>query len=145
MNCPARPAGVRRVRRSRWLLLGDVVLAVGLLALPAVAAGAPLSTGDGGWVWQNPLPQGNSLNSGVFVDASHGWAVGEHGTILATTDGGTTWSAQSAPSGTSWLGGVTFSDASHGWIVGADDNGTRSSWPRLTVGHTGPAEHAVRQ
>jgi photosystem II stability/assembly factor-like uncharacterized protein len=29
-----------------------------------------------------------------FVDASHGWVVGEFGKILYTTDGGTTWSDQ---------------------------------------------------
>jgi hypothetical protein len=30
------------------------------LALPA-GASAFISTGDGGWFWQNPLPQGNPL------------------------------------------------------------------------------------
>ena len=31
--------------------------------------------------WQNPLPQGNSLNSTSFSSLSEGWAVGELGTI----------------------------------------------------------------
>ncbi len=52
-----------------------------------------------------------------FVDATHGWAVGNLGTILATADGGTSWSAQA--SGTSNdLFGVSFVDATHGWAVG---------------------------
>ena len=34
-----------------------------------------------------PLP----LNATHMLDASHGWAVGELGTILGTTDGGKTW------------------------------------------------------
>ena len=34
------------------------------------------------WTWQNPLPQGNNLNSVFFIDSLSGWAVGEHGTIL---------------------------------------------------------------
>ena len=57
----------------------------------------------------------------AFTDATHGWAVGDGGTILATTDGGATWSAQS--SGTTVdLGAVAFTDATHGWAVG--DGGT---------------------
>ena len=118
MTCPARSAGARRARTSRWLLLGAFVLAVGLLALPAAAAAAPLSTGDGGWVWQNPLPQGNNMRSVCFADASHGWTVGDGGTIFATSDGGTTWSAQVSSSKAD-LYSVAFADASHGWAVGA--------------------------
>jgi photosystem II stability/assembly factor-like uncharacterized protein len=49
--------------------------------------------------------------------AAHAWAVGERGTILATTDGGRNWSRQR--SGTKkTLDGVAFADAQHGWIVG---------------------------
>ena len=44
------------------------------------------------------------------------WVVGNDGTILTTTDGGT-WRSQDA--GTSHhLAGVAFADADHGWIVG---------------------------
>ena len=32
----------------------------------------------------------------VFLDATTGWAAGEDGTILHTTDGGLTWSPQDA-------------------------------------------------
>ena len=34
------------------------------------------------------------LHALSFVDAAHGWAVGELGSILATTDGGRTWQTQ---------------------------------------------------
>ncbi len=52
-----------------------------------------------------------------FVDANHGWAVGINGTILATADGGVSWTAQT--SGTSkTIYAVSFVDASHGWAVG---------------------------
>jgi hypothetical protein len=52
-----------------------------------------------------------------FVDASRGWAVGEHGTILHSTDGGVTWVAQS--SGTDEpLYAVFFADRDRGWAVG---------------------------
>lgn len=35
-----------------------------------------------------------SINQIRFVDPDHGWAVGENGTILATSDGGTSWQRQ---------------------------------------------------
>jgi photosystem II stability/assembly factor-like uncharacterized protein len=49
-----------------------------------------------------------------------GWAVGTNGTIVHTTDGGTTWTGQSNPlSGTTIvLRGVEFTDATTGWAVG---------------------------
>ena len=66
-----------------------------------------------------------------FSDVSHGWAVGIGDAILATDNGGKTWTAQT--SGTqAWLNSVHFSDASHGWTVGFDgailatDNGGKT-------------------
>src|SRR5262249_28307829 len=41
------------------------------------------------WHWQNPLPQGNNLRGASFVDSNTGTVVGEYGTIVRTTDGGT--------------------------------------------------------
>ena len=49
-----------------------------------------------GWLWQNPLPQGTTLNSVEFISSTTGWAVGDAGTILKTTDGGTSWSLQTS-------------------------------------------------
>jgi len=40
------------------------------------------------WTWQNPLPQGNQLYSVNFPDADTGYAVGNLGTIIKTTNGG---------------------------------------------------------
>ena len=48
---------------------------------------------------------------------AHSWAVGEGGAILATTDGGATWKAQSAQISAT-LNAVTFVDARRGWAVG---------------------------
>jgi photosystem II stability/assembly factor-like uncharacterized protein len=57
----------------------------------------------------------------AFAD-SFGWAVGGTvftGTIVHTSDGGSTWSPQN--SGTSDdLFGVSFADANNGWVVGRD-------------------------
>ena len=76
--------------------------------------------GGRGW-----LAQSSGTTMALFdvcsSDATHAWAVGEAGTILATTDGGDTWSAQGSGSSAD-LHGVAFSDAAHGWVVG--DGGT---------------------
>lgn len=68
------------------------------------------------------------LTGAAFVDSMRGWAVGEPhwnqaskeyvGTIIRTTDGGQTWTAQTAP-GAQGLNGVAFVDADNGWAVGA--------------------------
>jgi photosystem II stability/assembly factor-like uncharacterized protein len=55
--------------------------------------------------------------------ADYVWAVGESGTIRASTDGGRHWVSQH--SGTSLkLVGVAFADRSHGWAVGQDLSGS---------------------
>ena len=56
-----------------------------------------------------------------FVDAERGWAVGHGGTVLATSNGGRTWSVRDA-SATAALWGVDFVNAERGWAVG--DGGT---------------------
>jgi photosystem II stability/assembly factor-like uncharacterized protein len=61
---------------------------------PEAPAGPHISTGDGTWVWQYPLPQGNSLNSVSCPTAATCFAVGNYGTILSTTDGGGHWNEQ---------------------------------------------------
>ena len=51
-----------------------------------------------GWIWQNPLPQGNPLYSIHFAaDKETGFAVGSDATIIRTTDGGFSWTRQSPP------------------------------------------------
>lgn len=50
-----------------------------------------------------------------FVSASQGWVAGA-GRIIATGDGGATWTSQY--SGPARLVQVDFTDASHGWAVG---------------------------
>ena len=57
------------------------------------------------------------LSSVHFIDAGRGWAVGRGGAILATGNGGKTWTAQTSDT-QALLGSVHFSDASHGWAAG---------------------------
>ncbi|MBK7029684.1 MAG: hypothetical protein IPH45_10910 [Bacteroidales bacterium] len=43
------------------------------------------------WTWQNPLPQGNWLECVSFADENNGYAAGNSGTLLKTTDAGLNW------------------------------------------------------
>ena len=73
------------------------------------------------WFWQNPLPQGNTLNSVDFVNSEVGWAVGDDGTILKTTNGGIDWMLQHSGLSTRLIS-VHFVDTFTGIAVG--DEGT---------------------
>ena len=71
-----------------------------------------------GWIWQNPLPQGNSLSAIHFAkDKENGLAVGADGTILRTEDGGFNWKPQFAPVVTN-LYGVFVRDKARAVAVG---------------------------
>ncbi len=72
-----------------------------------------------GWEWQNPKPQGNSINSVRFAgDQLHGWAVGSDGVILRTENGGFEWAAQASPAN-STLYGIYVKDRARVVISGA--------------------------
>ena len=98
--------------------------------------GTIVHTEDGGTTWQEVmLPEAfklpdSALDSGVlpndvllyglsFVDENHGWMAGEFGTIMATSDGGTTWKQQTTGL-ESTLFGIDFSDQNTGLAVGID-------------------------
>ena len=67
--------------------------------------------------WQNPLPQGNNLSSVYFPNATTGYIVGDAGTILKTTDAGTSWTTQI--SGTfNGLTSVCFIGVDTGYAIG---------------------------
>ena len=82
--------------------------------------GAILHTSDGvRWV-QQPIAAGPPLWAVSFADADHGWAVGLHGRVLRTADGGDTWTA--APRvGDLALYDVDFPDQQNGWALGITD------------------------
>ena len=74
------------------------------------------------WYQQNSGTTAN-LNSVHFEDANNGWAVGDSGIILHTTNGGQEWIAQT--SGTDrWLQSVSFTDLNYGTTVGGGENDT---------------------
>ncbi len=93
-----------------------------------------------GWIWQNPLPQGNTLNDVYFVDSNTGWQVGEAGTILFTDDYGESWTRQVSGT-TDDILGVTFIDSNHGWAVGENGlilhtNNGGNDWSAQSSGTT---------
>jgi photosystem II stability/assembly factor-like uncharacterized protein len=77
---------------------------------------------DGGATWEEkPATENNDgLMAVDFVDRQHGWAVGVHGSIIATSDSGQEWTIQEVGEGEKpWLFGVHFVDRQNGWAVGA--------------------------
>lgn len=90
----------------------------------AVAVGANgvvlLSDDDGLHYRQaRSVPVSTQLNGVSFIDAGQGWAVGQWGAILATTDGGDSWRLQRLDTRTDRpLFAVHFFDARRGVAVG---------------------------
>lgn len=67
------------------------------------------------WQLQNSQTQ-EDLFGIFFISTSKGFAVGDHGVVLKTTDGGQTWhNINIAPY---WSKQVFFTDYYHGWICG---------------------------
>ncbi|MBK9096993.1 MAG: T9SS type A sorting domain-containing protein [bacterium] len=58
-----------------------------------------------------------NLNKVQFVDANTGWAVGDSGTILYTTNSGVDWVQQTSGINLN-LVDISFVDANTGWVVG---------------------------
>jgi photosystem II stability/assembly factor-like uncharacterized protein len=72
--------------------------------------------------WEQMLPPGPTSNQMVslyFADENIGWSVGEHGTILKTTNGGESWQLIHIPWLT-YLKDVFFVNELVGYIVGQD-------------------------
>jgi photosystem II stability/assembly factor-like uncharacterized protein len=85
-----------------------------------------LATADGGRHWRSSrlLKTPHDLDGIASPDAQHIWAVGSPGLpseapggIIASRDGGSTWTVQKSDRDVSYRG-VAFSDARSGWAVG---------------------------
>ena len=68
------------------------------------------------WQWVNPKPQGNTIHDMQFVSATTGFAAGDGGTILKTTDYGHTWNRLESGRMES-LNSVFFLDSLTGWAI----------------------------
>lgn len=95
---------------------------------------------DGGWNWQIQNSS-NALKDISGVTRMKAWAVGDNGTVLVTSDGGTNWVSQTAPIPPNLLT-VSFADTLHGIAGGNGDqvlvtrNGG-SLWDTVRVGNGG--------
>jgi photosystem II stability/assembly factor-like uncharacterized protein len=81
------------------------------LFLSLVCQTAAFSQGS----WERvDVPSGKFFSSVCFTDSLYGWVVGDSGTILHTSDGGTTWSIQQSNT-TNDIVSVFFLDRNMGW------------------------------
>lgn len=113
---PAQPAALA----TRSLLLD--IAAAGAQRVAVGERGHVLLSADAGqnWVQAASVPTQNLLTAVHFQDATRGWAVGHDEIILATNDGGRTWSrVHYAPERKQPLLDVWFADATSGIAVGA--------------------------
>jgi photosystem II stability/assembly factor-like uncharacterized protein len=91
------------------------------------------------WHWQNPIPQGNTLNAVDAISATSVVAVGADGTILRTGDGGVNWTLTKCAAGAATLYDVHFPTTAVGYAVGAQGTILKSadgglSWSPLASG-----------
>ncbi|MEZ4386340.1 MAG: YCF48-related protein [Candidatus Krumholzibacteriia bacterium] len=94
------------IRRSIVAVM--LLLAV---ALPALAYD---------WEWRHPVPLGQTLADVVMLDQLTGYAVGDGGSVIGTSNGGLTW--RWLPTGTTTsLEAVAFRDGLSGVAVGEED------------------------
>ena len=102
------------------MLVYRLILALACLSISvpcgAIENSRPFSVG-----WKIINSGTEPLRGVHFAGPETGWAVGANGTILATSDGGATWTAQNSGTDNA-LSGFACADARCGWAVGA--NGT---------------------
>jgi photosystem II stability/assembly factor-like uncharacterized protein len=106
-----------------------------------ISSFSPNSFAQGNWDQiLPPTPTTNQMVSIYFANEDTGWAVGEHGTILKSTNSGETWQTIDIPFLT-YLLDVYFPTPSIGYIVGQDGLILKTinegeSWQRLETQYT---------
>jgi photosystem II stability/assembly factor-like uncharacterized protein len=109
----------RQTLPTKHLLLGGAFLAGGQGWL--VGAGNTILYNPDGAEWRagnSPFNTATRFNAVSFVEERRGWAVGERGLVLATTNGGRSWFRQESNVDVDLLD-VKFIDAGEGRAVGA--------------------------
>ncbi len=71
------------------------------------------------WVPVAGIPSTANFKALYFVNTTTGWVVGDNGSILKTTDGGSNWTPQTSGT-TETLRGVFFWDSNMGWACGGN-------------------------
>jgi photosystem II stability/assembly factor-like uncharacterized protein len=96
---------------------------------------------DSGQTWQTlETGQYAPIRAIEFLDADHGWAVGDFGNILATHDGGRSWMSQRTGARQAALLGI-YADATNAPLEVLADNGAAEGYvTAVEILHTNPAE-----
>ena len=102
---PANPVALHCDPAGRWWVAGS-------RATLAVSADHGAS-----WTVSN-LRQDTQITTLQFVDAQHGFALGEFGLVLATSDAGTTWTVQPKIAGDYYPYAAFFSSRTEGVVSG---------------------------
>ena len=95
---------------------------VGVLVLGVILLAVQTSHAQSNWFWQQPLPQGNSLKDVKFVNQQTGYAVGDVGTIVKSTNGGFNWFTLNNPK-KSQLWGIDFAQGNANVLIAVGDSG----------------------
>jgi photosystem II stability/assembly factor-like uncharacterized protein len=95
---------------------------VGVLVLVANLLNVQTSHAQSTWFWQQPLPQGNSLKDVKFLNQQTGYAVGDVGTIVKSTNGGSNWFTLNNPK-KSQLWGIDFAPGNANVLIAVGDSG----------------------
>jgi photosystem II stability/assembly factor-like uncharacterized protein len=109
----------------------------------AVGGNLVMRTVDGGLNWTSTNTPTQALYDMHFVSPSKGWAVGQNGFVVVSSDSGSTWTVQTS-NATNRLNGVYFASATEGWIVGSGavgqnptiryTNNAGTTWTTLITG-----------
>lgn len=77
------------------------------------------------WLRQ-PSPTGKWLSKCMFTDSLYGWATGDSGIVIHTSDGGINWVVQNSNAGPNYINDVFFLNRRLGWALANDfsTNGT---------------------
>jgi len=116
-------------REHGWVLTGDLFMAdICEDCEDEDKCLALFRTSSGGDTWEGPIcirlpgvPARSALVATEialqFVDEDNGWLVAAKGTVMKTTDGGSTWEAQASGTAVDLMD-VYFLDAQTGWVTG---------------------------
>lgn len=90
-----------------------------MLSLMAIVLWISYCFGSQDWIYQHPLPQGNTLNDIYLFDSMKVIVIGGSGTILMSSDGGESWEVQHGVANLSkTLYKVFFVNEITGYVVG---------------------------
>ena len=102
-----------------------------ILIIIYVAAINKISYPQSGWIQQSSGVSKN-LTSIYFINSTTGWASGDSGVVIKTTNGGTNWTVQNSTTALPLLS-IMFADENTGWAAGGFDDGNPLCYHNIIV------------